>query len=130
MGIEYAVIAARRLRLTTLGRLLTSEVFLIFQHLDHFDHRLWVIAAARQILGTQTIGLQLHVAAIATHEGTAQGTGQVGRCTDPGADGQRLTQNTPGARLTLLLHAVPRGDMADLVTQYRRQLGFRIEIGE
>src|SRR3990167_7630889 len=77
MGIEYAVIADRRLSLTTPGRLFTSEVFLILQHLDHFDHRLRIIATARQVLGTQAIGLQLHVTTVATHEGAAEDAGQV-----------------------------------------------------
>src|SRR3990167_1247884 len=72
MGIEYAGIAARRLRLTTPGRLFTSVFFLILQLLAHFDPRLRIIATARQVLGTQAIGLQRHVTTVATHEGAAE----------------------------------------------------------
>ena len=130
VAVEHAVVTALGHGLAALGGLVAGEHFLILQHLDHFDHRLRVVAAARQVLGAKAVGLQLHVPAITADHRRAEHIGDIRRGADTGADGHRLAENAPGRRLALLLHAVPRRDMADFVTKHRSQLGFRTEVGQ
>ena len=109
------------------------ERFLVLQHTDHTDHRLRVIAAACQILRAQMICFQFVLAPVAGEQRTAKQVGEVMPGLGPefrhknGDDGNT---DIGGLCRALLAYAVARGDVSDLVAQYRCHLGFRIQVGK
>ncbi len=81
---EHAVVAAR-LATFLLGSL-DLELFLGLQDTDHAHHLVGLVTSVCEILGAETIGLELHFTAVTAYECAAERVGQIPHGLAAGAD--------------------------------------------
>ena len=116
----------------------TIEVFLIFQNCDNFNHRGRVVPCLEQILGAQTVRLELHTPAKTTQAGLRPNGSHLAdlrpSVTTPGCHcgnkAANLSSSVSKPAPGLLLDCVSGRDMTNLVGNNGSKLGFSIDEGQ
>jgi hypothetical protein len=115
-----------------------GEALLVFQYADHINHVARIKGVARQVFGTQRIGLQLLVAPvgcdIARSHGLRHLPGHLSGAADaPGLQDrpQHTGSKNPQARVLLAgsaLRAVTGGHVANFMTYHPGQVGLAVHV--
>ncbi len=83
-----------------------------------------------QVLGAETVGLELVLAAVAADDAGADSLAEVGQVRIAGGRADQHAEQRGRDLARLLAHRVTRGDVADLVAEHAGQLGLGIEVGQ
>ena len=97
----------------------------------HVRHLARVVTLIQHVLEAQLIGLRLRVAAVLEKQDAQAAAQEPAELRHRGREDAADAEAEVGQlRAAHLLHAVAGGDVADLVAQYRRHLGFAVHVGE
>ena len=124
MGREKTVIAhAAALHLP-------GKFLLVRQHADHFKHGNGIVAGVGEVARPQAIGLELLIPAVATEGRLAVGPGGLVKSPAAGQKAEDGGADAGTAARQLSFLGMASHQMANLMTQDRRQLGFILKVGQ
>ena len=109
---------------------LPGKFLLVRQHPNDFEHGDGVIAGVGEVAGPQAIGLKLLIPAVAAQGRLAVGSRRLIERTAPGQKTEEGGAKAGTATGKLALLRMASHQVADLVAENGRQLGFVLEVGQ